>query len=192
MATKDFSGINDVIRKASEALAETLSAVNKAVKDLASQAGAGVDRDQMVENWLRAARMSKDGMITALEQGFQWWERQVREQVRRTASEATGAGAEKKSNPMEAWAENWHRALRLRWRRWNVWPLMQQGRLPLATPSWCRLDGRSASGGKEPCSRRPKAAQLWLSLTLRRPVQTKPSPWHGSPISPMRTGRSSP
>jgi hypothetical protein len=110
MATKDFSGINDVIRKASEALAETLSAVNKAVKDLASQVGAGVDRDQMVENWLRAARMSKDGMITALEQGFQWWERQVREQVRRTASEGTGAGAEKKSNPMEAWAENWRKA----------------------------------------------------------------------------------
>ncbi len=88
MATEDFSGIGDVIRKASEALAETLSAVNKAVKDLAEQAGAGLDRDQMVESWLRAARMSKDGMITALEQGFQWWERQVREQARRTASAA--------------------------------------------------------------------------------------------------------
>src|SRR5579859_3927023 len=110
MATEDFSGINDVIRKASEALAETLSAVNKAVKDLASQVGAGLDRDQMVENWLRAARMSKDGMITALEQGFQWWERQVREQARRTAS-AAGSGAEKKAaNPMEAWAENWRKA----------------------------------------------------------------------------------
>ena len=56
MATDDFSGINDVIRKASEALAETLSAVNKAVKDLAAQAGAGIDREQMVESWLRAAR----------------------------------------------------------------------------------------------------------------------------------------
>jgi methyl-accepting chemotaxis protein len=108
MATEDFSGIGDVIRKASEALAETLSAVNKAVKDLAAQAGAGVDREQMVESWLRAARMSKDGMITALEQGFQLWERQVREQVRRTAS---AAGSEKKSaNPMEAWAENWRKA----------------------------------------------------------------------------------
>src|SRR5579864_7532213 len=107
MATKDFSGINDVIRKASEALAETLSAVNKAVKDLASQAGAGVDRDQMVETWLRAARMSKDGMVTALEQGFQWWERQVRDQVRRGG----GASAEKHgANPMEAWAENWRKA----------------------------------------------------------------------------------
>ncbi len=107
MATEDSSSIGDVIRKASEALAETLSAVNKAVKDLAAQAGAGVDREQMVENWLRAARMSKDGMVTALEQGFQWWERQVREQVRRTAS---AAGSEKKPNPMEAWAESWRKA----------------------------------------------------------------------------------
>ncbi len=110
MAKEDFSGIGEVIRKASEALAETLSAVNKAVSDLAAQAGAGVDRDQLVENWLRAARMSKDGMITALEQGFQWWERQVREQMRRAAS-AAGSGAEKKAaNPMEAWAENWRKA----------------------------------------------------------------------------------
>src|SRR5882724_3162956 len=107
MATEDFSGISDVIRKASEALAETLSAANKAIKDLAAQAGAGVDREKMVENWLRAARMSKDGMVTALEQGFQWWERQVREQMRRTAS---AAGADKKPNPMEAWAENWRKA----------------------------------------------------------------------------------
>jgi hypothetical protein len=110
MAKEDFSNIGDVIRKAGEALAETLSAVNKAVKDLAAQAGAGVDREQMVENWIRAARMAKDGMVTALEQGFQWWERQAREQVRRTAS-AAGASAEKKhANPMEAWAENWRKA----------------------------------------------------------------------------------
>jgi hypothetical protein len=107
MAKEDFPGIGDVIRKASEAFAETLSAVDKAVKDLAAQASAGIDRDQMVENWLRAARMSKDGMVTALEQGFQWWERQVREQARRSAS---AKGEEKKPNPMEAWAENWRKA----------------------------------------------------------------------------------
>src|SRR6516165_1013801 len=73
MAKEDFSNIGDVIRKAGEALAETLAAVNKAVKDVAAQAGADVDREQMVENWIRAARMAKDGMVTALEQGFQWW-----------------------------------------------------------------------------------------------------------------------
>jgi hypothetical protein len=110
MAKEDFSNIGDVIRKAGEALAETLAAVNKAVKDVAAQSGAGVDREQMVENWIRAARMAKDGMVTALEQGFQWWERQLREQARRGAS-AAGGGAEKKhANPMEAWAENWRKA----------------------------------------------------------------------------------
>jgi hypothetical protein len=107
MAKEEFPDIGEVIRKASEAFAETLAAASKALKDLAAQAGAGIDRDQMVENWLRAARMSKDGMVTALEQGFQWWERQVREQTRRTGS---AAGSEKRANPMEAWAENWRKA----------------------------------------------------------------------------------
>ena len=110
MATEDLSGIGDVIRKAGEAFVETLSAVSKAIKDLAAQAGAGADREQLVENWLRAARMGKDGMVTAIEQSFQWWERQIREQVRRTA-DFTGAGSTKKpANPMEAWAENWRKA----------------------------------------------------------------------------------
>jgi hypothetical protein len=107
MAKEDFPGIGDVIRKAGEAFAETLSTVNKALRNLGEQAGAGVDREQMVENWLRAARMSKDGMVAALEQGFQWWERQVREQMRRSGSHA---GSEKHANPMEAWAENWRKA----------------------------------------------------------------------------------
>jgi hypothetical protein len=92
MATEDSSGIADVIRKASEALA-----------------GASVDRDQMVDNWLRAARMGKDGMVRALEQGYDWWERQVREQLRRTGSAAGAGSAKKPANPMEAWAENWRK-----------------------------------------------------------------------------------
>jgi hypothetical protein len=107
MSKDDFSGINEVIRKASEAFADTLSAVNRAVKDFTAQAGGAADREQMVETWLRAARMSKDGMVNALEQGFQWWERQVRDQVRRSG----GAGGERHdANPMEAWAENWRKA----------------------------------------------------------------------------------
>ena len=44
MATEDSSGIADVIRKASEAFAETLSTVNKAINDIAAQAGASLDR----------------------------------------------------------------------------------------------------------------------------------------------------
>lgn len=110
MAKEDLSSIDEVIRKASEAFAETLSAVNKAVKDFVAQAGAGADREQMVENWIRAARMSKDGFISALDQGFQWWERQLRDRVRRSASSSSAAGGKKEPNPMEEWAESWRKA----------------------------------------------------------------------------------
>ena len=107
MSKDELWDISEVIRKAADAFADTLSAVNRTVKDFAAQAGASADREQMVEAWLRAARMSKDGMVNAVEQGFQWWERQVREQVRR----GSGSGAEKHgANPMEAWAENWRKA----------------------------------------------------------------------------------
>ena len=80
MASDNFSGIGEAIRKASEAYAEALSAVGKALQGLASGAGGG-DRDRLVENWLRVARMSKDGVITALEQGFELWEREIRRTV---------------------------------------------------------------------------------------------------------------
>lgn len=110
MASENLSGIEEVIRKAGQALADTLAAVNKAARDFAAQTGAGIDREQMVESWIRAARMSKDGMVAALEQGFQWWERQLREQVRRSGGAAGGGSEKTHVNPMEAWAENWRKA----------------------------------------------------------------------------------
>jgi hypothetical protein len=51
------------------------------------------------------ARMSKDGVITAMEQGFELWEREIR----RTLGSA-GAKSKETSNPMEAWAENLRKA----------------------------------------------------------------------------------
>ena len=80
MASDNLSGIGDAIRKASAAYAEALAAVGKALQGLAGGA-AGGDRDRLVENWLRVARMSKDGVITALEQGFELWEREIRRTV---------------------------------------------------------------------------------------------------------------
>lgn len=105
MASEDLSGIGEAIRKASEAYVEALTAVTRALTKLTSQAGASPDRDRMVENWLRVARMSKDGVVSALEQGFELWEREVR----RMAAGGEGA-APKAANPMEAWAENWRKA----------------------------------------------------------------------------------
>lgn len=100
----NFSGIGEAIRKASEAYAEAISAVSKALQNIGSSAS-GPDRERLVENWLRVARMSKDGIISAMEQGFEMWEREVRRNV------AAGGGAAKESaTPMDAWAENWRKA----------------------------------------------------------------------------------
>ena len=97
----NVSGIADAIRKATEAYAESLAAVTKALQNLASQTS-GADRERVVENWLRLARMSKDGVVTALEHGFELWERECR----RMASAPGGAAAQEASDPMAAWAEN--------------------------------------------------------------------------------------
>ena len=103
MADK-LSGMGEAIRAASEAYAEAIAAVSKALEGIAQQA-AGSDREHMVENWLRVARMSKDGIVNALEQGFELWEREIR----RTVAASAGAGTTP-GNPMEAWAENWRKA----------------------------------------------------------------------------------
>jgi hypothetical protein len=98
----NLSDIGEAIRKASEAYAEAIAAVSKALQNIAAQAGGG-DRDRLIENWLRVARMSKDGMITAIEQAYEFWEREVRRS-------STGSASAKPSNPIDAWAENWRKA----------------------------------------------------------------------------------
>ncbi len=106
MATEGLSGIGEAIRKASQAYVEALSTVGKALQDIAAQSMEGTDRERLVENWLRVARMSKDGVVTALEQGFELWEREIR----RIVGASIGGEAHKASNPMDAWAENWRKA----------------------------------------------------------------------------------
>src|SRR6516225_8856637 len=98
----NLSDVGEAIRKASEAYAQAIAAVSKALQNIAVQAG-GPDRDRLVENWLRVARMSKDGMITAIEQAFQFWENEVHRS-------ATGSSSGKTANPMDTWAENWRKA----------------------------------------------------------------------------------
>ena len=100
----NLSGFGEAIRQAGEAYAETIATLTKALLGSGEKA-AGTDRDRTIENWLRLARMSKDGMITALEQGFELWEREVRRM-------ATSSSAEKPpANPFEAWSENWRKAM---------------------------------------------------------------------------------
>jgi hypothetical protein len=97
----NLSDVGEAIRKASEAYAEAITAVSKALQNIAAQAGGG-DRDRLIENWLRVARMSKDGMTKAIDQAYDFWEREVR---RRTGGASTQA-----SNPMDTWADNWRKA----------------------------------------------------------------------------------
>jgi len=98
----NLSDIGEAIRKASEAYAQAIAAVSKALQNIAAQAGGG-DRDRLIENWLRVARMSKDGIITAIEQAYEFWEREVRRS-------GSGGASAKSSNPMDAWAENLRKA----------------------------------------------------------------------------------
>jgi hypothetical protein len=97
----NLSDIGEAIRKASEAYAQAIASVSKALQNIAAQAGGG-DRERLIENWLRVARMSKDGMITAIEQAYEFWEREVRR--------SSGGASAKPSNPLDAWAENLRKA----------------------------------------------------------------------------------
>ena len=93
--------IADVIRRTNEAYAEALSTVTKALAGLA-RPGSEAQR-RLAEEWLRVARMGKDGMVTALNQGFEFWERECRR--------ALGALPAEPGNPMEVWADNWRKTL---------------------------------------------------------------------------------
>jgi len=96
----------DAIRKTAEAYTEALSTVAKALPTLPAQDNEA--RRGQVDQWLRLARMSKDGVVTALDQGFELWERECRRLM--GAPHAAGSAAQP-ANPMEAWAENWRKAL---------------------------------------------------------------------------------
>jgi ParB-like chromosome segregation protein Spo0J len=101
-----LSDIVKAMRKAGDAYAETLATLSKAFEQMPKQAAGLIgDRAQILENWLRVARMSKDGLVISIEQGFELWERECR----RMAASAKSGAAEAPS-PFEAWAENWKRA----------------------------------------------------------------------------------
>jgi hypothetical protein len=102
-----FSGVTEAIKKASVAFTEALSTVSSVLQNIAGQAPAGADRDRIVENWLRIARMSKDGVVSAIEQGFELWESECRRMMGASKSVSAAQGA---ANPMEMWAENWKKA----------------------------------------------------------------------------------
>jgi hypothetical protein len=96
----------EAIRKVTAAYAEGFSIMAKSVGSLPK---GSTDARQLTEHWLRQARMIKDGTVTAIDQGFELWEREIRRLLDSGASTATAPPAS--ANPMEVWAENWKKGL---------------------------------------------------------------------------------
>lgn len=94
--------IADAIRRVSEAYAEALSIMTKALESLPKPGNEAQRR--LAEEWLRVARMGKDGIVAALNQGFGLWERECLRALGALPPEPQG-------NPMEAWADNWRSTL---------------------------------------------------------------------------------
>ncbi len=63
-----FPSILDAIRKTTEAYVDGLSTMTKAIESLPNLAGDA--HHQWLEQWLTLARTSKNGVITALNEGF--------------------------------------------------------------------------------------------------------------------------
>jgi hypothetical protein len=104
-----FESFDEAIKQSNEAYAAAISALSKAVENLGTRTPSS-DRERLVENVLRLARMSKDGVVSAIEQGFELWERQVRRVFSAGAEAPSSRPTTAQSNPIEAWAENWRKA----------------------------------------------------------------------------------
>jgi len=96
----------DAVRQTFEAYTEALSAVMKALEQLPKQGGDA--HRQTVEQWLALARMSKESVVAAINQGFDLWERECRRLVGAPHSPgpASVSGA-----MIDALAESWRRTL---------------------------------------------------------------------------------
>jgi hypothetical protein len=104
-----FESFGEAIRQSNEAYAAAISALSKAIQNLPTGAPTS-DRERLVDNVLRLARMSKDAVVAAIEQGFELWERQVRRISAAGVETRSGRPDTAGSNPIEAWAENWRKA----------------------------------------------------------------------------------
>jgi hypothetical protein len=114
-----FDSFDEAIKHANDAYAAAISTLTKAVQDVPPETPAS-NREPAIDNLVRIARMNKDGLIAAIEQGFQFWEHQVR-RISAAGAEATSSQPPEPQptssnpgattpNPMEIWAENWRKA----------------------------------------------------------------------------------
>jgi hypothetical protein len=99
----ELPNVTEAIRKTTEAYTQALAT---AMSMLASAPTTAAGGNPAVEQWLRLARMTKDGLITAIEQGFVLWEREYRRILTGSATPPAPP-----SNPIEAWSAEWKKAL---------------------------------------------------------------------------------
>jgi hypothetical protein len=100
-----MADIAEAMRKMTEAYAQGLAIMTRTLEGLSAQ---GPEARRLGEQWLRLARMTKDGAVTAMEQTFEIWEREVR----RMLDAATPPEPAPPRNPMEAWTEAWTKGMR--------------------------------------------------------------------------------
>src|SRR5437870_8529735 len=96
-----LESFDEALKQSNEAYAAASSALGKAVQNVPTGAPSS-DREQLVDNVLRLARMSKDAVVAAIEQGFELWERQVR-RISAAGTETPSSRPDTAgSNPIEA------------------------------------------------------------------------------------------
>ncbi|MGH7947632.1 MAG: hypothetical protein ACREQF_00185 [Candidatus Binataceae bacterium] len=104
-----LTDIGNALRKMGEAYAQALSNMNAAAGELRDRPGE--ERNRTLEYWLRIARMSKDGFVAAIDQGFELWEREMRRALtaapaRKPAARRPRRAKKAPTNPLDAWTEN--------------------------------------------------------------------------------------
>jgi len=97
--------VADTVRKMTEAYAEWFSVMTRTPAPGTLPWGGGEVR-RLAEQWLGLARMIKEGTVSAIDHGFDLWERQARQALDAMAA----ASSVSSGTPAEAWAEHWKKS----------------------------------------------------------------------------------
>ncbi len=105
------SDIAKALKQMSDAYVEAITTVSRAVADAVKRGG---DKEApRVEYWLRLARMGKDGFVTAVEQGFEMWEREMRRTLSSVKREVETEKVARETRPpdaLQSFIDNWNEA----------------------------------------------------------------------------------
>jgi hypothetical protein len=96
--------VADTVRKMTDAYAEWFSVMTRTPAPGTLPWGSGEVR-RLAEQWLGLARMIKEGTVSAIDHGFELWERQARQALDAMAAASSGPSVPS-GNPAEAWVEN--------------------------------------------------------------------------------------